>query len=95
MSGCRRRKRGECGRLSPQGFYCLALLIKLGSLGGVALKCPLLEAHAQASHHQQARILKTANPGTIRISEEVNDFDDGSSRIKRLREVSTFEYELR
>jgi uncharacterized protein len=39
--------------------------------------------------------LKTANPGTIRIREEINDFDDGSSRIKRLREVSTFEYELR
>jgi uncharacterized protein len=39
--------------------------------------------------------LKTANPGTIRISEEVNDFDGGCSRIKRLQVVSTFEYELR
>ena len=40
--------------------------------------------------------LKNANQGAIRISgDDGNDFDDGSSRIKRLRVVSTFEYELR
>lgn len=40
--------------------------------------------------------LKTANQGVIRISgDDGNDFDDGSSRVKRLRVVSSFEYELR
>lgn len=40
--------------------------------------------------------LKNANQGAIRITgDDGNDFDDGSSRIKRLRVVSTFEYELR
>lgn len=40
--------------------------------------------------------LKNANQGVIRITgDDGNDFDDGSSRTKRLRVVSTFEYELR
>ena len=40
--------------------------------------------------------LKNANQGVIRIAgDDGNDFDDGSSRTKRLRVVSTFEYELR
>lgn len=40
--------------------------------------------------------LKNANQGVIRISgDDGNDFDDGSARTKRLRVVSTFEYELR
>ena len=40
--------------------------------------------------------LKSANQGVIRISgDDGQDFDDGSSRTKRLRVVSTFEYELR
>jgi uncharacterized protein len=40
--------------------------------------------------------LKNANQGAIRITgDDGNDFDDGSSRVKRLRVVSTFEYELR
>jgi uncharacterized protein len=40
--------------------------------------------------------LKNANQGVIRITgDDGNDFDDGSSRMKRLRVVSTFEYELK
>ena len=40
--------------------------------------------------------LKSANQGVIRITgDDGNDFDDGSSPGKRLRVVSTFEYELR
>jgi len=40
--------------------------------------------------------LKNANQGVIRISgDDGNEFDDGSSRTKRLRVVSTFEFELR
>jgi len=40
--------------------------------------------------------LKNANQGVISITgDDGNDFDDGSSRNKRLRVVSTFEYELR
>ena len=40
--------------------------------------------------------LRSANQGVIRISgDDGNDFDDGRSRSKRLRVVSTFEYELR
>jgi hypothetical protein len=39
--------------------------------------------------------LKAANQGVIRITgDDGNDFDDGSSREKRLRVVSTFVYEL-
>jgi uncharacterized protein len=40
--------------------------------------------------------LRSANQGVIRISgDDGNDFDDGRSRSKRLRVVSTFEYALR
>ena len=40
--------------------------------------------------------LKNANQGVIRITgDDGNDFDNGSSRLKRLRVVSTFEYELK
>ena len=40
--------------------------------------------------------LKSANQGVIRITgDDGQDFDDGSSRTKRLRVVSSFEYELR
>jgi len=40
--------------------------------------------------------LKNANQGVIRMSgDDGNDFDDGSSRVKRLRVVSTFEYTLK
>ena len=40
--------------------------------------------------------LKNANQGVIRITgDDGNDYDDGGSRTKRLRVVSTFEYELR
>lgn len=40
--------------------------------------------------------LKSANQGAIRITgDDGNDFDDGRSRVKRLRVVSSFEYELR
>lgn len=40
--------------------------------------------------------LKSANQGVIRITgDDGQDFDDGSSRTKRLRVVSTFVYELR
>lgn len=40
--------------------------------------------------------LKSTNQGVIRITgDDGQDFDDGSSRTKRLRVVSSFEYELR
>jgi hypothetical protein len=40
--------------------------------------------------------LKSANQGVIRITgDDGGEHDDGSSRTKRLRVVSTFEYELR
>lgn len=40
--------------------------------------------------------LKNANQGAIRITgDDGSDYDDGSSRVKRLRVVSSFEYELR
>jgi hypothetical protein len=40
--------------------------------------------------------LKNANQGVIRITgDDGNDFDNGSSRLKRLRVVSTFVYELK
>ena len=70
------------------------------------LKGPLL---AEATHNAReqadkfaaeagARLgpLRSANQGVIRISgDDGNDFDDGRSRSKRLRVVSTFEYALR
>lgn len=40
--------------------------------------------------------LKSANQGVIRISgDDGSEYDDGSARTKRLRVVSSFEYELR
>lgn len=38
--------------------------------------------------------LRSANQGVIQIFGESGDYDDSSSRIKRLRVVSTFEYQL-
>ena len=43
---------------------------------------------------QRARLSEIARPA-IRFGDDGNDFDDGSSRTKRLRVVSSFEYELR
>jgi uncharacterized protein len=70
------------------------------------IKAPLLAEATRNAKDQASKFaqeagatlgpLKNANQGAIRISgDDGNDFDDGSSRIKRLRVVSTFEYELR
>lgn len=70
------------------------------------IKAPLLAEATRNAREQAdkfaaeagARLgpLKSANQGVIRISgDDGNDFDDGSSRTKRLRVVSTFEYELK
>lgn len=70
------------------------------------IKAPLLAEATRNAREQAdkfaaeagARLgpLKNANQGVIRISgDDGNEFDDGSSRTKRLRVVSTFEYELR
>ena len=70
------------------------------------VKAPLLAEATRNAKDQASKFaaeagatlgpLKNANQGAIRISgDDGNDFDDGSSRIKRLRVVSTFEYELR
>lgn len=70
------------------------------------VKAPLL---AEATHNAREQAdkfaaeagaqlgpLKNANQGVIRITgDDGNDFDNGSSRLKRLRVVSTFEYELK
>jgi len=70
------------------------------------IKAPLL-AHATRNAREQAEKfaaeagaklgpLKNANQGAIRITgDDGSDYDDGSSRVKRLRVVSSFEYELR
>lgn len=70
------------------------------------VKAPLL-AEATRNAREQAQkfaaeagaqlgALKNANQGVITISgRDGQGFDDGSSRTKRLRVVSTFEYELR
>ena len=70
------------------------------------VKAPLL-AEATRNAREQAQkfaaeagaqlgALKSANQGVITISgSDGRGFDDGSSRTKRLRVVSTFEYELR
>lgn len=70
------------------------------------VKAPLL-AEATRNAREQAQkfaaeagaelgALKNANQGVITISgSDGRGFDDGSSRTKRLRVVSTFEYELR
>jgi len=70
------------------------------------IKAPLLAEATRNAREQAdkfaaeagARLgpLKNANQGVIRISgDDGNDFDDGRSRTKRLRVVSTFEYELK
>jgi uncharacterized protein len=70
------------------------------------IKAPLLAEATRNAKDQASKFaaeagatlvpLKNANQGAIRISgDDGNDFDDGSSRIKRLRVVSTFQYELR
>lgn len=70
------------------------------------VKAPLLAEATRNAREQASKFaaesgatlgrLKSANQGVIRISgDDGGDFDDGSSRVKRLRVVSTFEYELR
>lgn len=70
------------------------------------VKAPLLAEATRNAREQAEKFaaeagaklgpLKTANQGVVRITgDDGNDFDDGSSRGKRLRVVSTFEYELR
>ncbi len=70
------------------------------------VKAPLLAEATKNAREQAQKFaaeagatlgpLKTANQGVIRISgDDGQDFDDGSSRTKRLRVVSSFEYELR
>ena len=70
------------------------------------IKAPLLAEATRNAREQADKFaaeagaslgpLKNANQGAIRITgTDGNDFDDGSSRSKRLRVVSTFEYELR
>ncbi|MGE0096893.1 MAG: SIMPL domain-containing protein [Hydrogenophaga sp.] len=70
------------------------------------IKAPLLAEATRNAREQADKFaaeagaelgpLKNANQGVIRITgDDGNDFDDGSSRMKRLRVVSTFEYELK
>lgn len=70
------------------------------------IKAPLLAEATRNAREQADKFaaeagaelgpLKNANQGVIRITgDDGNDFDDGSSRLKRLRVVSTFAYELR
>ncbi len=70
------------------------------------VKGPLLAEATRNAREQASRFaaeagaalgpLKSANQGVIRISgDDGGDYDDGSARVKRLRVVSTFEYELR
>ena len=70
------------------------------------VKAPLLAEATQNARQQAEKFaaeagaalgpLKSANQGVIRITgDDGGDFDDGSARVKRLRVVSTFEYELR
>lgn len=70
------------------------------------IKAPLLAEATRNAREQADKFaaeagaqlgpLKNANQGVIRIAgDDGNDFDDGSSRTKRLRVVSTFEYELK
>ncbi|MGL4575894.1 MAG: SIMPL domain-containing protein [Burkholderiaceae bacterium] len=69
-------------------------------------KAPLLSAATRNAREQAEKFaadagatlgaLKSANQGVIRITgDDGSDMDDGSARTKRLRVVSTFEYELR
>jgi len=70
------------------------------------IKAPLLAEATRNAREQADKFaaeagaelgaLKNANQGVIRITgDDGNDYDDGSSRVKRLRVVSTFEYVLR
>lgn len=69
-----------------------------------AVKAPLLTEATRNAREQGLRFaseagaelgpLRNANQGVITISGE-DEGDDRASRIKRLRVVSTFEYELR
>ena len=70
------------------------------------IKAPLLAEATRNAREQAARFaaeagaelgpLKNANQGVIRITgDDGGETDDGRSRVKRLRVVSTFEYELR
>ena len=70
------------------------------------VKAPLLAEATRNAREQAIKFaaeagaqlgpLKNANQGVIRITgDDGTDFDNGSSRLKRLRVVSTFEYELR
>jgi hypothetical protein len=70
------------------------------------VKAPLLAQATRNAREQAEKFaaeagaqlgpLKNANQGVIRITgDDGNDFDNGSSRLKRLRVVSTFEYELK
>jgi hypothetical protein len=70
------------------------------------IKAPLLAEATRNAREQADKFaaeagaslgpLKNANQGAIRITgTDGNDSDDGSSRSKRLRVVSTFEYELK
>jgi hypothetical protein len=70
------------------------------------VKAPLLAEATKNAREQAEKFaaeagatlgpLKSANQGVIRITgDDGQDFDDGSSRGKRLRVVSSFEYELR
>lgn len=70
------------------------------------VKAPLLAEATKNAREQAQKFateagatlgpLKSANQGVIRISgDDGQEFDDGSARTKRLRVVSSFEYELR
>ncbi|QIM47986.1 SIMPL domain-containing protein [Pusillimonas sp. DMV24BSW_D] len=68
-------------------------------------KSPLLEEATNNAREQAEKFasdagaslgpLKYANQGVIQIFGEGVDYDDPSSQVKRLRVVSTFEYQLR
>lgn len=70
------------------------------------VKAPLLAEATRNAREQAEKFaaeagaalgpLKSANQGVISVSGAGGqDFDDGSARVKRLRVVSTFQYELR
>jgi hypothetical protein len=71
-----------------------------------AVKAPLLAEATRNAREQAQKFaaeagaalgpLKSANQGVIQVGAAGGaDFDDGSARIKRLRVVSSFQYELR
>ena len=61
------------------------------------LTMPLLPVMPNVGTEAGAKLgrLRSANQGVITLSGEDQGGDDRSSRTKRLRVVSTFEYELR